>query len=427
MHIEFIQENCLKENKMELLRVAAYMRQMNYFYGTNPKNPKTHTDSNSFFSQSRSAPVTKTSYKDDRNNICIEEFTLNEKIEEINQTFPPENMLNEIELGFILNCVDKYIYNNKSVSFPIFFHKYDSSLSSNIKHSILLYKDEDKYKILIKPNLHNEDKSNFVIKGGSKIIKTLGIEISFKKNKKLDTIDRVVTHSTTFTNLIENNQINQYLCKNLDLQENDSELLKASGFREISFKYKKHGITQTRVIYVQKYLGESLYNLILNNKLTKPEIKVIATQLIEKFRYGDDGIYDIKLLNTLWDGKNVSYIDYAEKNFTYITKSLLPFVNKDEFFDMCATYPVNIKQQILGLCLVLFILTIDDKQLSIPILQEWFRYDIKDMDQKLKTFSATNPNNELFKILCRAYNEEIDPNKVKEFLQCLINTINPNS
>ncbi|MFN8769628.1 MAG: hypothetical protein ACK5Z5_01820 [Neisseriaceae bacterium] len=227
--------------------------------------------------------------------------TINEQINKINKNIESENQVSIDEIIYIT----KIILLDDNIEFPKLFVKGTGKL----KHSVILYKNSDKYKVLIKPNFSNKDidnesKNKHLKGGGYKIVKTTGFEITLKKDKPLKSVERIVTHSKD----------RRLARKNSDLKNKLGKGLEEEGYKEIKFTDNQG---MKRIIYTQKYLGEDLTELLPS--LTEENRRKIMGQLWSKVQFGEEGTHDIKLHNVLWYEETATLIDFTKKSYTYLT------------------------------------------------------------------------------------------------------------
>ncbi|MFN8769840.1 MAG: hypothetical protein ACK5Z5_08295 [Neisseriaceae bacterium] len=237
-----------------------------------------------------------------KNDILFE--NVRNAIKGINKQIDKACRVAKREAKIIVKAANEYFEDG----YTIFISKKNNGL----RHSILLYEDKGKYKILIKPNLSNKESvtnSPHLREGNSKFIKNAGMLITLNENKEFESICRVVTHS----------KHPNMGYKNLELEKCQDDSLKRDGFKKIKFLNSKG---QERVIYIQEYCGEDLSILIRPRRLSIQTRLEIIKQLLHKYEVSTIGIHDIKLLNTVWDGEKASFIDYTDcEAFTYITKN----------------------------------------------------------------------------------------------------------
>ncbi len=211
----------------------------------------------------------------------------------------------------------------------------------NCEHSFLVCGNNSKLDIIIKPKIHNYNFDyQYLKKGAFKTIKRGGIRIILNLDKFNYFAERIVTCSKILKNE-----------KKLDLKEYSREDLIKGRFKKIEFN--------DRALYLKKDLGPNLEDLITEKSLNGKQKIDIANELIKNIKLGETG--DIKLQNITYDGENAHYIDDPELVFTYTTKfqkfggnytKFKPSEFENEFGDKLKD--VVIKQQILGLTLVLF-------------------------------------------------------------------------
>ncbi|MFN8771183.1 MAG: hypothetical protein ACK5Z5_05755 [Neisseriaceae bacterium] len=331
---------------------------------------------------------------------------MGQEIKSINKQISLLQQVNDYEIENIQKVIKEHIFLKNDTKFPLFLVKssflgYSKSI---MRHSVLLYKDGDKYKILIKPNFSNNDEDNEHLRSGTyKIIKNSGIEITLDKDKNLESVNRVVTHSK-----IPTKNSNPKI-KNEDLKNTEGDNLEKDGFKEVVFK---DDIDRIRIIYVQKYLGESLNQIC--DTLTPGDRFKIMEQLLNKVTFGKNGTYDIKLQNVLWDGKAATFIDFTSPIATYFTQS---YSNNDR-----GMYLRNIdsstKCQYFSLCLMFFQLSLSDESLVYKSRKyfHWSRKkDLSEQGLKDKFKNDTEClDNPFWPILMKAYAEQYSADKSGE-------------
>lgn len=182
------------------------------------------------------------------------------------------------------------------------------------KHSIIFYKFEGEYHILIKPNIKiskyiSDDgtycpPSSFDVpleSGTQKRVKTLGIEIILSNNKELGTIKQVVTaksRSTDPTSLVNN------------------------GYKLVMYEKVKDNVRVYCKVFVQDYLGENLWVLLSSNYFTLEQrleiIKLHWQQVsLDMIKYNDSKLDNV-LLKINKDSVRINIIDYVEKLNNYV-------------------------------------------------------------------------------------------------------------
>ncbi|MDQ5921762.1 MAG: hypothetical protein QG673_1821, partial [Pseudomonadota bacterium] len=217
------------------------------------------------------------------------------------------------------------VVNNNLADVPKFnfleFKAKSSGVRNPSKHSIIFYKLEGEYRILIKPNIQLSEyrrkydpskiMGNHPLRiGNSKAVKTLGIEITMSNAKELVSIKQVVTgklynpYPEDGITSTDDSYINQMV--------NDGYGL---------VMYKKVKVNSSDRVFVQDYLGESLLiHLQLNKFSIEQRLKII--QLHWEKIYFDMLIYhDTKLDNVLLESNKIDkvhVIDFFHMDARYL-------------------------------------------------------------------------------------------------------------
>lgn len=328
---------------------------------------KQDMENQSFFMQSKSnskplkPPVTPILKGHTSNLSYIEEEKKEELVDKFNPVasnpladgfgeFDPDSVAGQplaVQLGSInnslptwaridLNTAEAAIAKAKATNdkdFPIFLPKnlpgrenFDEARPMQ-RHSILITKTESGYQILFKPNFTDrlgDVNGHEMLRGGMKNVKPTGVEISLSEKHELMGVKRVVTMSKSPREQMYKG--NKYVgLKNQVLDELLGDKIIADGFSKIKFK---DGKMNHRVIYTQDYLGKDLTKL--HGRLDDSTKKDITRQIFNRFLQNGktleknllpQGMYDLKLNNTLWDGKRVHFIDFESEGKTFSTKN----------------------------------------------------------------------------------------------------------
>lgn len=192
-----------------------------------------------------------------------------------------------------------------------------SKKESGLPRSILVFKENGSYRVLLKPKNKNKEafqkeESKFVHKGGYKIVKTSALLMTFDENMKYQSSERYVTLSASPNYADKSSPLKGDLIP----KENKTEFGN-DGFKSLSFHDGKKG----REIFIKPYLGENLFfkseGFSTWESLPPTEKRHLALDMIKEVR--EKSYQDIKLDNILIQKGTPATIHFIDTNTTALT------------------------------------------------------------------------------------------------------------